>query len=56
MTPVMKTITTLLFVLVLLALDNDMDKAGYTIRRGYASVDAETGENRFRLWGDAFQI
>lgn len=35
-------------MLVLLALENDMDKAGYEVRRGYASVDAETGENRFR--------
>ena len=35
-------------MLVLLALENDFAKAGYEVRRGYASVDAETGENRFR--------
>ena len=35
-------------MLVLLALENDFSKAGYTVRRGYASVDGETGENRFR--------
>ena len=30
-------------MLVLLALENDFAKAGYEVRRGYASVDAETG-------------
>jgi len=39
-------------MLVLLALTNDFEKAGYTIRRGYASVDPETGENRFRYAED----
>ena len=35
-------------MLVLLALTEDPAEAGYTLRRGYASVDPETGENRFR--------
>jgi len=35
-------------MLVLLALAGDAEQAGYTLRRGYASVDSETGENRFR--------
>ena len=35
-------------MLVLLALTGDIGKAGYTLRRGYASADPETGENRFR--------
>ena len=35
-------------MLVLLALAGDAETAGYTLRRGYASVDPETGENRFR--------
>ncbi|MBQ8641432.1 MAG: hypothetical protein IJ480_04380 [Clostridia bacterium] len=39
-------------MLVLLALTNDVEKAGYTLRRGYASVDPETGENRFRYAKD----
>ena len=35
-------------MLILLALDGNPEKAGYTLRRGYASADPETGENRFR--------
>ncbi len=35
-------------MLVLLALIEDPAEAGYTVRYGYASADAETGENRFR--------
>lgn len=35
-------------MLVLLALTEDAEKAGYTLRRGWASVNPETGENRFR--------
>lgn len=35
-------------MLVLLALTEDIGEAGYTLRRGYASADAETGENSFR--------
>jgi len=34
-------------MLVLLALDDDYEKSGYTVRRGKASADAKTGENRF---------
>ncbi len=34
-------------MLMTLALTGDIEKAGYTIRRGYASADAETGENSF---------
>lgn len=39
-------------MLVLLALTGDIGKAGYAIRRGYASADPETGENRFRYADD----
>ena len=39
-------------MLVLLALTGDIRKAGYAIRRGYASADPETGENRFRYADD----
>lgn len=35
-------------MLIHLAIMGDMEKAGYTLQQGYASVDAETGENRFR--------
>lgn len=35
-------------MLVLLALTDDFEEAGYTFRRGYASVDPATGENSFR--------
>ena len=35
-------------MLVLLALTEVPEEAGYILRRGYASVDPETGENRFR--------
>lgn len=35
-------------MLVLLALTGDAEEAGYTLRRGWASVNPETGENRFR--------
>lgn len=34
-------------MLVLLALAGRAEDAGYTLRRGYASVNGETGENRF---------
>ncbi len=35
-------------MLVLLALARDPGKSGYDIRRGYASADAETGDNHFK--------
>ncbi len=35
-------------MLVLLALTEDPEEAGYTLRTGYASADPETGENRFQ--------
>ncbi len=35
-------------MLVLLALVEDPEEAGYTVQVGYASADAQTGENRFR--------
>ncbi len=38
-------------MLVVLALEGDEEKAGYTITRGTASVDEETGENTFEKSG-----
>ena len=35
-------------MLILLALAGQAEDAGYTLRRGYASVNGDTGENRFR--------